>query len=124
MKPLVFEGAVTEENRLAGTLPLLQGLLTENAPPTWHRSPPEVLAAAPRLAAACRAEIEALDVVGDAGPHALLIGLVVLTFTLGQLISNMATALIGGMLARRGIDPVPLLVPPRPASGPRMPVNC
>jgi di/tricarboxylate transporter len=35
-----------------------------------------------------------VDVVGDAGPHALLLGLVVLTFTLGQLISNMATALI------------------------------
>src|SRR6476619_6269767 len=35
-----------------------------------------------------------VDVVGDAGPHALLLGLVLLTFTLGQLISNMATALI------------------------------
>jgi len=35
-----------------------------------------------------------VDFVGDAGPHALLLGLVVLTFTLGQLISNMATALI------------------------------
>jgi len=32
--------------------------------------------------------------VGDAGPHALLVGLVLLTFALGQLISNMATALI------------------------------
>jgi di/tricarboxylate transporter len=32
--------------------------------------------------------------VGDAGPHALVLGLVVLTFTLGQLISNTATALI------------------------------
>jgi di/tricarboxylate transporter len=32
--------------------------------------------------------------VGGAGPHALLIGLVLLTFALGQLISNMATALI------------------------------
>jgi di/tricarboxylate transporter len=32
--------------------------------------------------------------VGDAGPHALLLGLVLLTFALGQLISNMATALI------------------------------
>ena len=31
---------------------------------------------------------------GDAGPHALLLGLVLLTFVLGQLISNMATALI------------------------------
>ncbi|HET7515557.1 MAG TPA: SLC13 family permease [Gaiella sp.] len=35
-----------------------------------------------------------VDVVGDAGPHALLLGLVLLTFALGQLISNMATALI------------------------------
>jgi di/tricarboxylate transporter len=32
--------------------------------------------------------------VGDSGPHALLVGLVLLTFVLGQLISNMATALI------------------------------
>ena len=35
-----------------------------------------------------------VDVVGDLGPHALLLGLVLLTFVLGQLISNMATALI------------------------------
>ncbi|HEX3291886.1 MAG TPA: SLC13 family permease [Gaiella sp.] len=35
-----------------------------------------------------------VDVVGDAGPHALLLGLVLLTLALGQLISNMATALI------------------------------
>jgi di/tricarboxylate transporter len=35
-----------------------------------------------------------LDVVGDAGPRALLLGLVLLVFALGQLISNMATALI------------------------------
>lgn len=35
-----------------------------------------------------------LDVVGDAGPYALLAGLFVLTATLGQLISNMATALV------------------------------
>ena len=35
-----------------------------------------------------------VDVVGDAGPYALLIGLFVLTAVLGQLISNMATALI------------------------------
>jgi di/tricarboxylate transporter len=32
--------------------------------------------------------------VGDAGPHALLFGLFLLTAVLGQLISNMATALI------------------------------
>ena len=35
-----------------------------------------------------------VDGVGDAGPHALLLGLVLLTLALGQLISNMATALI------------------------------
>jgi len=35
-----------------------------------------------------------VDVVGDAGPYALLLGLFVLTAFLGQLISNMATALI------------------------------
>jgi di/tricarboxylate transporter len=35
-----------------------------------------------------------VDVVADAGPHALLLGLFLLTAVLGQLISNMATALI------------------------------
>jgi di/tricarboxylate transporter len=35
-----------------------------------------------------------VDVVGDLGPRALLLGLVLLVFVLGQLISNMATALI------------------------------
>jgi di/tricarboxylate transporter len=35
-----------------------------------------------------------VDAVGGWGPHALLLGLVLLTFALGQLISNMATALI------------------------------
>jgi di/tricarboxylate transporter len=35
-----------------------------------------------------------VDIVGDAGPYALLTGLFVLTALLGQLISNMATALI------------------------------
>jgi di/tricarboxylate transporter len=35
-----------------------------------------------------------VDLVRDAGPYALLAGLVLLTFALGQLISNMATALI------------------------------
>ena len=46
-----------------------------------------------------------IDVVGDAGPHMLLLGLVLLTFTLGQLISNMATALIV----------IPIAVSPRPS---------
>jgi di/tricarboxylate transporter len=35
-----------------------------------------------------------VDIVGDAGPYALLAGLFVLTAVLGQMISNMATALI------------------------------
>jgi di/tricarboxylate transporter len=35
-----------------------------------------------------------VDTLGELGPHALLLGLVLLTFALGQLISNMATALI------------------------------
>jgi di/tricarboxylate transporter len=35
-----------------------------------------------------------VDVVGDAGPHMLLLGVFVLTAVLGQLISKMATALI------------------------------
>jgi di/tricarboxylate transporter len=35
-----------------------------------------------------------IDVVGNAGPYALLLGLFVLTAIFGQLISNMATALI------------------------------
>ena len=35
-----------------------------------------------------------VNIVGDAGPRALLLGLFVLTVALGQLISNMATALI------------------------------
>jgi di/tricarboxylate transporter len=35
-----------------------------------------------------------IDVVGNAGPYALLLGLFVLTALFGQLISNMATALI------------------------------
>jgi di/tricarboxylate transporter len=35
-----------------------------------------------------------VDVVGDLGPRALLLGLVLLTFVLGQLISNTATALV------------------------------
>src|SRR5690606_22537097 len=35
-----------------------------------------------------------LDVVGNAGPRALLLGLFVITAVLGQLISNMATAMV------------------------------
>jgi di/tricarboxylate transporter len=35
-----------------------------------------------------------LDIVGDVGPRALLAGLVLLVFVLGQLISNTATVLV------------------------------
>jgi di/tricarboxylate transporter len=44
--------------------------------------------------AAARLADALVDIVGDAGPHALLLGLFLLTAVLGQLISNMATALI------------------------------
>jgi di/tricarboxylate transporter len=56
-----------------------------------------------------------VDVVGDAGPRVLLLGLVVLVFVLGQLISNMATALIVILIAisaagELDVSPKPLLV--------------
>jgi di/tricarboxylate transporter len=56
-----------------------------------------------------------VDAAGDAGPRALLLGLVVLVFILGQLISNMATALIVIPIAisaasELGVSPKPLLV--------------
>jgi di/tricarboxylate transporter len=56
-----------------------------------------------------------VDVVGDSGPHALLLGLVVLTLALGQLISNMATALIVIPIAvsaagELDVSPKPLLM--------------
>lgn len=56
-----------------------------------------------------------VDVVGDAGPRALLVGLVLLVFVLGQLISNTATALIVipiavSSAAELDISPKPVLV--------------
>jgi len=56
-----------------------------------------------------------VDIVGDSGPHALLLGLVILTFALGQLISNMATALIvipiaASAAAELDVSPKPLLM--------------
>jgi di/tricarboxylate transporter len=56
-----------------------------------------------------------VDLVGDAGPHALLLGLVALTFVLGQLISNMATALIVlpiavSAAAETDVSPKPILM--------------
>jgi di/tricarboxylate transporter len=44
--------------------------------------------------AAAKFADQLVDIVGGHGPHALLLGLFVLTAVLGQLISNMATALI------------------------------
>ena len=56
-----------------------------------------------------------VSMVGDAGPHALLAGLFLLTAILGQLISNTATALIVipiGVAAATeiGVSPLPVLM--------------
>jgi di/tricarboxylate transporter len=56
-----------------------------------------------------------IAIVGDAGPHALLAGLFVLTAILGQLISNAATALIIMPIAiaaamELGVSPAPVLM--------------
>ncbi len=39
---------------LVSASPLLQGILSDNSPPEWHRSPPEVHAICPRMAEVCR----------------------------------------------------------------------
>lgn len=56
-----------------------------------------------------------VSLVGGAGPYALLVGLFLITSVLGQLISNMATALIVipiglSAAASMGISPVPVLL--------------
>jgi di/tricarboxylate transporter len=56
-----------------------------------------------------------VDLVGDAGPYALLIGLFVLVAVLGQLISNTATALIVipigvSAAAQLDVSPLPVLM--------------
>ena len=56
-----------------------------------------------------------VDVIGDAGPYALLAGLFMLTAIIGQLISNTATALIVipigvAAAASMGISPRPVLM--------------
>jgi len=56
-----------------------------------------------------------IDLAGDSGPHVLLLGLVVLVFALGQLISNMATALIVipiavSAAAELDVSPKPMLM--------------
>jgi di/tricarboxylate transporter len=59
--------------------------------------------------------VNLVELVGDAGPYALLAGLFVLTATMGQLISNTATALIVipigvAAAASMGISPRPVLM--------------
>lgn len=56
-----------------------------------------------------------VDTIGDLGPHWLLLGVVLLTFVLGQLISNMATALIVipisvSAAAELNVSPKPMLM--------------
>lgn len=56
-----------------------------------------------------------VDVVGHSSPYLLLLGVVLVTVILGQLISNMATALIVAPIAiaiatETGISPLPLLL--------------
>jgi di/tricarboxylate transporter len=74
------------------------------------------LATAMRESGAAATMANALvHVVGDFGPHALLIGLFLLTASLGQLISNMATALVVSPIAvsaaaTLGISARPLLM--------------
>jgi len=74
------------------------------------------LATAMRETGAAEALAETLvRIVGDAGPYALLVGLFVLTAILGQLISNMATALVVSPIAvsaaaALGISARPLLM--------------
>jgi len=63
--------------------------------------------------AAARLADGLVRIVGDAGPHALLLGLFVLTAVLGQLISNMATALIIFPVALSAAHD--LSISPRPA---------
>jgi len=63
-----------------------------------------------------------VDLVGDAGPYALLAGLFVLTAVLGQLISNTATALIVipigiAAAAGMGVSPRPVLMSTAVAGG-------
>jgi di/tricarboxylate transporter len=65
--------------------------------------------------AAARLAEGLVDVVGEAGPRALLLGLVVLVLVFGQLISNTATALIVIPIAisaagELGVSPKPMLV--------------
>jgi di/tricarboxylate transporter len=47
-----------------------------------------------KTGAAERVATGLVDIIGDRGPYALLVGLFLLTAVMGQLISNMATALI------------------------------
>jgi len=56
-----------------------------------------------------------VDLVGTGRPHLLLLGIAVVTVVLGQLISNMATALVIGPIAvavaaDTGLSPLPMLM--------------
>ena len=68
-----------------------------------------------KTGAADRIATGLVDLIGDRGPYALLFGLFVLTAVMGQLISNMATALIVipiGVSAavELGVSPRPVLM--------------
>ena len=82
---LVLTGVLTTERAYRGiswtTVVLVGGMISLSTAMTQT-------GAAAKLADAL------VDVLGDAGPRALLLGVVLLTVCLGQLISNMATALI------------------------------
>lgn len=66
-----LEEVVSEQEiGLFNASPLLQGLLTENAPPEWHRAPQPVLDMAPQMAQLCRDEY-GVDIAQVALRHAL-----------------------------------------------------
>ncbi|MBK8975252.1 MAG: aldo/keto reductase [Planctomycetes bacterium] len=66
---------------LISASPLLQGLLTDHPPPPWHRSPPDVIAAVPALAALCRehgttlSDVAIRHAIGRPGPATTVVGM-------------------------------------------------
>jgi di/tricarboxylate transporter len=107
---------------VAGAMLLVRALTLEQAYKAVSWTTVILVAAMIPLATAMRetGAAEALAtmlvrVVGDAGPYALLMGLFVLTASLGQLISNMATALVVSPIAvsaatTLGVSARPLLM--------------
>ncbi len=77
---------------LMSASPLLQGLLTDNPPPSWHRSPPEVIAAVPGMARLCRehgtdlASVAIRYAVEQPGPATTIVGMA----TRAELAANLA----------------------------------